>query len=310
MTGAGGFIGRWSVPPLMAAGYEVHAVAGRAAGRAVPGELRGAVVQYADLLDNGAADALLDSVRPTHLLHFAWVATPGVYWRSPDNQRWLTASKHLLHRFAANGGTRVVMAGTSAEYDWTRVGVCHERSSPRAGEGGTPTTPYAECKLALQAALTEFGDAHGLSTASGKIFFQFGPDEHPERLVASVIVNLLLGREAPCSHGRQIRNFLHVADVGAAFAALLSSEVQGPVNIGSGERISIAELLHEIARQIGRPELLRLGARNTPPTEPLLLVPEVERLHEEVGWRPRFTLPSGIADTIAWWRQRLAVPRA
>jgi len=41
----------------------------------------------------------------------------------------------------------------------------------------------------------------------GRIFFQFGPDEHPDRLVASVIMNLLSGREALCTHGRQIRQF-------------------------------------------------------------------------------------------------------
>ena len=98
-----------------------------------------------------------------------------------------------------------------------------------------PCTPYAECKIALQQTLADVGRTQGLSTAWGRIFFQFGPHEHPERLVASVIISLLSGREAPCTHGRQIRSFLHVADVGAAFAALLDSELEGAVNIGSGE---------------------------------------------------------------------------
>ena len=129
------------------------------------------------------------------------------------------------------------MAGSCAEYDWSRVAVCHERSSPLADEAGT-ATPYAACKIAMQRSLEEFGRAHGLSSAWGRIFFQYGPGEHRERLVASVIVNLLEGREARCTHGRQIRSFLHVEDAGAAFAALLASSVQGPVNVGSGERIA------------------------------------------------------------------------
>ena len=98
---------------------------------------------------------------------------------------------------------------------------------------------------------------------------------------------------------------LHVADVGAAFAALLDSEVQGAVNIGSGDAVSLAELLESIAAQIGRPELLRLGARDAPASEPPLLVPKVERLRQELGWHPRFDLHEGLADTIAWWRQAL-----
>jgi nucleoside-diphosphate-sugar epimerase len=124
--------------------------------------------------------------------------------------------------------------------------------------------------------------------------------------VPSVIRNLLLNREAPCSHGNQMRSFLHVADVGEAFAAVLDGKLEGPVNIGSDERITLADLLNRIGRQIGRAELLRLGARPAAPREPPLLVPEIYRLRDEAGWRPRFTLNQGLSDTIAWWRERMA----
>ena len=306
VSGAGGFIGRWSIPPLIGAGYEVHAIVTHAAGRDMPRQLRGADVHCADLLDADAVDGLMDIVRPSHLLHFAWIATPGVYWTSLDNPRWLAASTYLLRRFQARGGIRAVMAGTCVEYDWSQVGVCDERTSPLADERGATITPYAECKLAMQKELAQFGNAHGLSTAWGRIFFQFGPDEHPDRLVASVIGSLLKGREALCSHGRQIRSFLHAADVGAAFAALLGSTLEGPVNIGSGDRITIADLVHRIALQIGRPELVRLGARSAPSSEPPLLVPDIERLRSELGWQPHFSLNEGLSDTIDWWRGKLA----
>jgi nucleoside-diphosphate-sugar epimerase len=310
VTGASGFIGRWSVPALLRLGYEVHAVLSRSATRGVPEELRGATPHIADLLDGAKIDALLGEVKPTHLLHFAWIATPGVYWDSADNFRWLSASERLLRSFRLNGGRRAVMAGSCAEYDWSRVGLCDERDSPLANASGAALgpalSPYAECKIALQSTLAEFGRQERFSTAWGRIFFQFGPHEHPDRLVPSVICNLLLNREAPCSHGNQIRSFLHVADVGEAFAAVLDSALEGPVNIGSDERITLAELLHRIGAQIGRSELLRLGARPAAPREPALLVPEIQRLRDEAHWRPRFTLNEGLSDTIAWWRGRLA----
>jgi nucleoside-diphosphate-sugar epimerase len=304
VSGAGGFIGRWSVPALIEAGYEVHAVAGHTLSRPLPPQLRGAAIHRVDLFDAGAVDGLMARVAPSHLLHFAWIATPGVYWSSPDNGRWLGASVNLMQRFASGGGVRVVMAGSAAEYDWTRVGVCHEMTSPLANAGVPGVTAYARAKLEMQFALQRFAADHALSAAWGRIFFQFGPDEHPDRLVASVIRSLLAGREAPCSHGRQVRSFLHVADVGAAFAALLDSPVEGAVNVGSGDGLSIAELVSEVGAQIGRPELVRLGARGAPPDEPPLLVPDVTRLRSEVGWQPRFGLRDGIADTIAWWRTR------
>lgn len=306
VTGAGGFIGRWSVPPLIERGYEVHAVLSRSTTRDIPTQLQGAVVHAADLLDLESGPSLMARVRPSHLLHFAWIATPGVYWSSADNYRWLEASRHLLGAFKSDGGVRAVMAGTSAEYDWTRAGVCDERNSPLVGDLGGAMTPYAECKVAMFRELERFARMEGLSTAWGRIFFQFGPAEDASRLVASVIINLLSGREALCSHGRQVRSFLHVADVGAAFASLLDSEIQGAVNVGSGDGLPLGELLDIIALQIGRPELLRLGARSAPASEPPLLVPAVERLRQELGWQPRFNLHDGIADTIAWWREALA----
>ncbi len=306
VSGAGGFIGRWSVPALRARGYDVHAVLSHTAGRIVPPQLAGAQLHGADLLDQAAVDDLLEAVMPTHLLHFAWIATPGVYLTSDENYRWLAASRYLLRAFQANGGVRAMLAGSCAEYDWSRVEICHELSSPLASDAAEAPAPYAACKITLQKSTEEFAREHGLSAAWGRIFFQFGPDEHPDRLIPSVIVNLLMNREAPCSHGRQIRSFLHVADVGAAFAAVLDSRLEGPVNIGSGEGISIAELIDRVARRIGRADLVRLGARGAPEREPAVLLPDVERLCKELGWRPRYTLTEGLADTIRWWRGRLA----
>ncbi len=265
--------------------------------------LKAAQVHKADLLDPAAIAPLLAAVRPTHLLHFAWNAAPGVYWTSPDNYRWLGASFSLLQAFRDAGGQRAVMAGSCAEYDWGQAGICNESSTKLSRHGAA--LPYTSCKLALQELLHRFGADAGISTAWGRIFFQYGPFEHPNRLVSSVIRSLLQGEPALCTHGRQVRNFLHAADVGRAFAALLASDVQGPVNIGSAARITLADLVGMIGEQIGRPELIRLGARAAPAGEPEVLLPETTRLAQEVGWQPYYNLQTGLAYTIAWWRDNL-----
>jgi UDP-glucuronate decarboxylase len=306
VTGAGGFIGRHSVSPLLQRGFEVHACISKQ--NEVPAELIGTTVHRANLLDDAEVEALLTLVAPTHLLHFAWIATPGVYWQSSENFLWAKAGMHLMRRFRAQGGIRAVMAGSCAEYDWSQGGVYLERG-PLAEDSGTPLTPYAAGKIDLRNALTEFSRVESMSFAWGRIFFQFGPYEHPDRLVPSVIRHLLLGQEALCTHGRQVRSFLHAVDVGAAFASVLDSGVQGPVNIGSDEPISLAELIQRIARQIDRVDLVRLGARATPEGEPSMLLPDVHRLHNEVKWRPGFSLNEGLADCIAWWRQNLKQAR-
>jgi nucleoside-diphosphate-sugar epimerase len=302
VTGAGGFIGRWSVPPLLRDGFEVHATLSRHASGSPSETLQGASLHAVDVLNERDVDALLAEVSPTHLLHFAWIATPGVYWHSPENSSWLAASQHLLRRFREQGGQRAVLAGSCAEYDWSQGGVCHEATSPLADITVAHTTPYTVAKLAMQSAAAEFSRRENLSSAWGRIFFQYGPGEHPERLVPSVIRSLLENRPALCTHGRQVRSFLHVADLGAAFAALLQSSCQGPVNMGSDEGTTLAALVERIAAEIGRPDLLRLGAKPAPATEPPLLLPDIRRLRDEVGWRPRYTLSEGLLDTIEWWR--------
>jgi nucleoside-diphosphate-sugar epimerase len=304
VTGAGGFIGRSSIAPLKRRGFEVHAVFSAAPRLPGPAALQGICAHVADLLEESEVDALLARVAPSHLLHFAWIATPGVYWHSADNFRWLASSQSLLRKFRSLGGIRAVMAGSCVEYDWSKASVCGETSSPLADESSAPT-PYAATKIALQKSLAQFSREEQLSSAWGRIFFQFGPHEHPERVVPSVIRHLLMNKEALCTHGRQIRSFLHVADVGAAFAQLLDSDIQGPVNIGSDERIALADLIGRIALEIGRPDLVRLGARSAPGAEPPLLVPDVHRLREEVQWRPQLSLNDGIRDAIGWWRGRL-----
>ncbi|GAC1667137.1 MAG: NAD-dependent epimerase/dehydratase family protein [Steroidobacteraceae bacterium] len=312
VSGAGGFIGRWSVPALLRLGYDVHAVLSAKAGgvsslRKLPAQLRGATIHTADLLDDSEIDALMGAVRPTHLLHFAWIATPGLYWHSAENFRWVAASERMLHRFSFHGGRRVMMAGSCAEYDWSRVELCDELLSPLVQEGDAgASNPYALCKIALQRSLSKFGSQEKLSTVWGRIFFQFGPDEHPDRLVPSVIRNLLLNRQAPVTHGRQVRSFLHVADVGDAFAAVLDGGLEGPVNIGSGERVVLADLIERIGRRIGRSDLLRPGARAAPAGEPAVLLPDIRRLSGEAHWQPRMTLDEALSDTIEWWRGTLA----
>jgi nucleoside-diphosphate-sugar epimerase len=84
----------------------------------------------------------------------------------------------------------------------------------------------------------------GRSSAWGRIFFLYGPHEHPDRLVASVIRSILAGQPARTSHGRQIRDYLYADDVADAFVAVLdrgAQGVSGPYDIGTGVGTTIAD---------------------------------------------------------------------
>ena len=112
LTGASGFLGRHAVPALLDRGFEVHAATRRAS--CIPG----IIPHTLDLFDQVATAALMQHLRPSHLLHLAWDVTPGRFWQAPENLDWVAASLHLYRAFAAAGGRRATIAGTCAEYNW------------------------------------------------------------------------------------------------------------------------------------------------------------------------------------------------
>jgi nucleoside-diphosphate-sugar epimerase len=289
VTGATGFIGRHSLPRLLESGYEVHAVGGQ---RAPEARSRDIVWHRANILEPGEIASLVGKVRPTHLLHFAWYAVPGKYWTAPENLAWVRATVNLMQIFSDHGGQRAVMAGSCAEYDW-KFDYCSELFTPCR-----PATLYGACKHGTQVLLDAWSRQTGLSSAWGRIFFLYGPGEYPSRLVPSVIQSLLRNEPALCTHGNQVRDFMYVEDVAAAFVGLLGSDVRGAVNIASGVSTPLKEVIHAIADHLNKRDLVRLGAVPAPAGEPGALIADVDRLRDEVGFRPRYGLKQGIAQTI------------
>lgn len=301
VTGASGFVGRYSLGPLVEQGYVVHAVsrtapAGQAAARSVNWH-------RADLHDPASRGAVLAATHPTHILHFAWYTEHGKYWSSPANLDWVVTSLALAREFADSGGERFVVAGTCAEYEWADDGPLAERSSRLA-----PSSLYGVAKNALREVLMAFAELGGLSVAWGRIFSVYGPGEDPRRLVPSIMCPLLSGQRAEVTSGHLRRDYLYVADVARAFVELLSSEVEGPINVASGKTIPLRTLAEVIGRKAGRSDLLTVDTTAERGGECIEVAADITRLDEEVGFRPAVELEEGIEQTIASCRERIDVP--
>lgn len=297
VTGGNGFIGRAAVTALLDSGADVI---GTYRGDQKP-ELTHEKLSWAqaDLTTRAGIEAVLSNHQPTHLLALAWYMGPGNQ-QALENFRWIQHSIDLLFEFSKAGGQRVVFCGSCMEYDWSEEKKLNETDTPLR-----PDSEYGAAKSALFTAYGPLCRKLELSAAWARPFFLYGPEENRRRLVADVIVSLLEGREALCTEGLQKRDFLHSGDVGRAMSELLLSDIEGPLNIGSGTATAVAEVVKEIGRQIGRPELLRLGARESRPGDPPLVEADTTKLHSTLNWQPRFDLNEGLADTIAWWRKEL-----
>lgn len=296
VTGASGYIGRQTLAPLKARGFEVHGTARGAF------EAPGVAWHAANLLNAEQCRQLIHEIRPSHLLHLAWDVSTG-YWSRPNNDDWASATLALASEFHGAGGRRFVAAGTCAEYDWTEItGPLTEHGSPRR-----PATVYGRAKEATRRQLAEISAAAGGSLAWGELFHSYGESEKLDRLVPIVIKNLLTGQPAPLTSGKQIRDFLDVRDIGAGFAAIIDSAVEGPVNLASGIGISVHSLCEKLGALCQRPDLLQFGRLPDRPDDPPSLIADTTRLRNEVGFTPAISLEAGLSHTVKWWRPSVAI---
>jgi len=298
LTGASGYIGQFAIRHLLDKNYIVHAVTSKSANYVNTENLHW---HQANLLNDGETKNLIEKIRPTHLLHFAWYVEHGNYWNALYNLDWLKVGLQLAGRFAETGGERMVVSGTCAEYDWTKPSPFTEYVTPF-----NPQTLYGAAKSSLSLILERFAEVSRFSFASGKIFFPFGGNEADIRLIPSVTRALIKNEAAKISHGNQIRDFMFVEDIAEAFVALLDSDVRGAVNIASGEGVKIKDIAAEVAKIIGTPELLRIGAISVQENEPPAIVADVTRLREEVGWQKPFDLRKRLEETVNLWRETSA----
>lgn len=285
-TGVTGFIGAHCLRQILDSGYdEVHAVSRSGQGPTAPK----LTWHKADLRVAYDATQLIESIRPTHLFHAAWIATPGVYLTSPENVDWLQAGIAMVRAFAEHGGQRVVGVGTSAEYGPSDT-PCEEDATPIA-----PTTVYGHSKVAFWHAVQAIAQSHKMRTAWGRVFLPYGPGDLPQRLIPSTLTALRARKQMPLSTGEQQRDFVYAPDAAKMLAGLLNSAATGAYNIGSGEPRSVRSVIESLADRLDARGLLQFGAMPARAWEPPLLVANMRKL-EALGLLARTPMASAIDD--------------
>jgi nucleoside-diphosphate-sugar epimerase len=293
LTGAAGFIGAQIARALLDKGAEVHAVViDRTQIDRLTAIADSITIHEADLLEAEARARVIAAVKPELCVHASWYAVPGKYLDSQENLNHLGASLDLATRLFDAGCKRFVGLGTCFEYDLSSA---NAKLSETSATG--PTFLYSTCKLDLFDMLSAHAKLAPTSFAWCRVFYPYGPMEAPERLVPHVIDKLLSGGFADTSEGAQVRDYIHVADVGAAIATVALSDVQGAVNIGSGVPVTVRTIVETIARICKATDRVRFGAIPYRPGDPMYVCADVAKLRQ-IGFTPRFDLESGLRDTV------------
>jgi nucleoside-diphosphate-sugar epimerase len=279
VTGGRGFIGRRCLQRLADAGHEIVAVS-----RAIDGVRHSGITwQRADLLERGAAERLIESVRPTHLLHLSWYTKSPDYWSSPLNDDWARVSIDLVRAFIAAGGRRIVAAGTCAEYAWLGE-PCVETFTPLR-----PATRYGEMKLRALRAIEVLARHGGISLAWLRPFFAYGPGEEGSKLLSSNVERIRTGELVSLVQPGRRLDFIHVDDIAQAFVGLVACTAGGQFNVGTGRGTTIREAVEALGVALGiTPRIECLDGDAQPD-----VIAEVGRLSSVLPWQPR-TVMEGV----------------
>ena len=286
VTGASGFVGRYVLECLLAQGHEVIALTSHAS--ALPQDSAAQWVQV-NLLDPTQLTPMMQKVQPQGLIHLAWFAKHGLFWQAADNFDWCSATAHLLRAFHAAGGKKIVIAGTCAEYDGAH-GVMSEDSTPTHA-----ASVYGKCKDVTRQYVQQYCQENGLDWVWGRVFFPYGPGEPAMKFIPSVLHALAQSQPVACSHGQQLRDYLHVSDVASALVhLLLHMQTQGVFNIGSGQATRLMDMVNICTQSFDSPSPVQFGAVKVSADEPPLIVADTSKL-KATGWQPAVSLQDGLA---------------
>ncbi|MDR1545241.1 MAG: dTDP-glucose 4,6-dehydratase [Deltaproteobacteria bacterium] len=174
-----------------------------------------------------------------------------------------------------------------------------------------PNSPYAASKAAADHLTRAYGRTYGLPTLTTNCSNNYGPFQFPEKLVPLMILNGLAGRDLPIyGDGRQIRDWLHVADHCRALRLTLERGRPGETyNIGGGQEKTnletvelLCRLLDELAPAAdGRPrrDLMRRVADR--PGHDRRYAVDFSKIARELGFAPARTFEQGLRETVEWY---------
>lgn len=146
---------------------------------------------------------------------------------------------------------------------------------------------------------------HGVETRIARIFNTYGPRMRADdgRVVSNFIVQALGGTPLTVyGDGRQTRSFCHVRDLVDGVYRLLHSDEAGPVNLGNPTECTVRALADEVLRLTGSAS--GFSVLPLPEDDPRVRQPDISRARTILGWQPQVPLTAGLAETVAYFRER------
>ncbi len=214
-------------------------------------------------------------------------------------------TQNLLEAARAEGVERLVFAASSAAYGESLELPKHEAMPTN------PCSPYAAGKVAAEHLLAVYARCYGMKTVPLRYFNVFGPrqaDDSPYTGVIAIFARALLEGRQPKIYGdgEQSRDFTYIDNVVQANLLAMDQPPANcgqPINVGSGKRITLNELLAAMAAELGVNPTAQYGPERVGDVRHSLA--EITRARELLGYSPSVGFEKGLRNTMAWYRQAL-----
>ncbi|MCJ2079638.1 NAD-dependent epimerase/dehydratase family protein [Methylobacterium sp. E-016] len=310
VTGAAGFVGRYALAALAAAGVESLLGVGRGTNTALP---EGAAFRTLDLADQKGLAACLRAFRPSHVLHLAAQASVGQA-DGAGLETWRTNVAGLLNLAEAmrtEAPTAALVFASSSEV----YGRAFLTGQPVDEDVvPQPVGVYARTKRVGEEMLADVLTGSEVRLIVLRPFNHTGPGQDERFVVpafAHQIARIEAGRMPPylaVGNLEAYREFLDVRDVARAYAQVIGASdklASGTVlNVATGHSRTIASVLEDLTRQARVPfEVVVDPARMRPSGIPLASG-EGARLHVATGWAPQVPWSETLAAVLADARAR------
>ncbi|MEV8435209.1 dTDP-glucose 4,6-dehydratase [Streptomyces chartreusis] len=166
-----------------------------------------------------------------------------------------------------------------------------------------PNSPYAASKASSDLVARSYWRTHGLDVSVTRCSNNYGPYQHPEKLIPLFVTNLLQGIEVPVyGDGRNRREWLHVDDHCRAIHLVLMRGGAGEIyNVGSGDELTNLALTERILALCGADRSMIRHVTDRKGHD-LRYALDDSKIREELGWAPRTGFEDGLAATVAWYR--------
>ena len=308
IVGAAGFVGGHLIRHIQSAyDWEIHAT--KMPGEDIP--FPGVLVYDLNILDKDRISELLCRIRPDYIIHLAAQSSVSVAWKNPE----LTVNVNIIgsiHMMDAvrklDYKPRVLLIGSGEEYGRIKK----EEVPIRENNDLRPGNIYAVTKACQSMIGKIYAEAYQMELMMVKAFNHIGPEQLPLFVVSDFckqVAEIELGKREPVirvGNLQAYRDFTDVRDVVRAYALLVQFGKAGEIyNVGSGNAIEIAEVLKLILENAHQKIDVVIDKERLRPVDVPIIVADITKINEATGWKPEISLNQSLADTLAYWRQRL-----